>query len=112
MLHDLGFELTAAGFVSPLLASRPAIGQPTPDNASTINRERTSQADAQQAKAKKAIPTTSEPLSPMQRIQAFFTIGIDGHREMLQREPIFLQVRGGLESSKSWFGVSSNKDSS
>jgi len=112
LLHDLGFELTAAGFVSPLLASRPAIGQPTPDNASTINRERTSQADAQQAKAKKAIPTTSEPLSPMQRIQAFFTIGIDGHREMLQREPIFLQVRGGLESSKSWFGVSSNKDSS
>ncbi|MFZ4471045.1 MAG: serine/threonine protein kinase, partial [Pirellula sp.] len=30
MLHDLGFELTAAGFVSPLMASSPAFGQPTP----------------------------------------------------------------------------------
>ena len=122
LLHDLGFELTAAGFVSPLMPSSPAIGQPThgkptPGNAyaRTGAYARTSDPAAQanaQAKPQKAIPTTSEPLSPMQRIQAFFTIGIDGHREMLQREPIFLQVRGGLESTKSWFGVSSNKDSS
>ena len=122
LLHDLGFELTAAGFVSPLMPGSPAIGQPThgkptPGNAyaRTGAYARTSDPAAQasaQAKPKKAIPTTSEPLSPMQRIQAFFTIGIDGHREMLQREPIFLQVRGGLESTKSWFGVSSNKDSS
>ena len=122
LLHDLGFELTAAGFVSPLMPSNPAIGQsthgkPTPGNAyaRTGAYARTSDPAAQanaQAKPQKAIPTTSEPLSPMQRIQAFFTIGIDGHREMLQREPIFLQVRGGLESTKSWFGVSSNKDSS
>ncbi len=122
LLHDLGFELTAAGFVSPLMPGSPAIGQPThgkptPGNAyaRTGAYARTSDPAAQanaQAKPQKAIPTTSEPLSPMERIQAFFTIGIDGHREMLQREPIFLQVRGGLENTKSWFGVGSNKDSS
>jgi serine/threonine protein kinase len=127
MLHDLGFELTAAGFVSPLMASGPAFGQtppgqtppgqttrgqttrgqPTPGNAYARTSDR-----AAQAKPKKAIPTTSEPLSPMQRVQAFFTIGIDGHREMLQREPILLQVRSLLENLKTSFGSTSKKDSS
>jgi hypothetical protein len=48
----------------------------------------------------------------MQRVQAFFTIGIDGHREMLQREPILLQVRSLLENLKTSFGSTSKKDSS
>jgi serine/threonine protein kinase len=116
MLHDLGFELTAAGFVSPLMASSPAFGQPTPGqptpgNAYARTSDQAAQANAQ-AKPKKAIPTTSEPLSPMQRVQAFFTIGIDGHREMLQREPILLQVRSLLENLKTSFGSTSKKDSS
>ena len=136
MLHDLGFELTAAGFVSPLMASSPAFGQPTPGqptpgqtthgqtthgqpthgqttrgNAYARTSDRAAQANAQ-AKPKKAIPTASEPLSPMQRVQAFFTIGIDGHREMLQREPILLQVRSLLESVKHSFGSTSKEDSS
>ena len=131
MLHDLGFELTAAGFVSPLMASSPAFGQPTPSqttpsqttpsqttpsqttpgNAYARTSDRAAQANAQ-AKPKKAIPTTSEPLSPLQRVQAFFTIGIDGHREMLQREPILLQVRSLLDSLKTSFGSTSKKDSS
>ncbi len=111
MLHDLGFELTAAGFVSPLMASSPAFGQPTPGNAYARTSDRATQANPQ-AKPKKAIPTTSEPLSPMHRVQAFFTIGIDGHREMLQREPILLQVRSLLENLKTSFGSTSKKDSS
>jgi len=116
MLHDLGFELTAAGFVSPLMASSPAFGQTTPGqttpgNAYARTSDQAAQANAQ-ATPKKAIPTTSEPLSPMQRVQAFFTIGIDGHREMLQREPILLQVRSLLENLKTSFGSTSKKDSS
>jgi serine/threonine protein kinase len=121
MLHDLGFELTAAGFVSPLMASSPAFGQTTPSqttpsqttpgNAYARTSDRAAQANAQ-AKPKKAIPTTSEPLSPLQRVQAFFTIGIDGHREMLQREPILLQVRSLLDNLKTSFGSTSKKDSS
>ena len=114
MLHDLGFELTAAGFVSPLMASSPAFGQTPPGQTTRGNAyARISDREANaQAKPKKAIPTTSEPLSPMQRVQAFFTIGIDGHREMLQREPILLQVRSLLENLKTSFGSTSKKDSS
>lgn len=114
MLHDLGFELSAAGFVSPLVASGPEIRPPLNGNAPAKASDQSTQTTARttaRTTAKKALGIPSNSLSTSQRIQAFFTIGIDGHREMLQREPIFQQVRGGLESIKNWFGSSSSKDS-
>ena len=76
LLHDLGYELTAAGFVAPRFANNKASG-----TSSFKGSNGSAQASAR------------KPLSSSERINAFFSIGIDGHRAMLEREPIYQQLR-------------------
>jgi hypothetical protein len=50
-------------------------------------------------------------LTSAERLNAFFTIGVDGHRMMLEREPIYQQLRVGLGNLMKSIGLASKKDS-
>ncbi len=97
LLHDLGYELTAAGFVAPLVQGRPDFERPEASRA-------------QPAKAA-AKPVVGKVLSSAERFNAFFTIGVDGHRMMLEREPIYQQLRVGLGNLMKSIGMGSKSNS-
>ena len=94
LLGALGYELTDAGFVSPLVGTS----------------RRSSYRNAKSETATNLPPESHEPpissrtsrlagnrsLTPLERLNAFFSIGLDGHKRMLEREPIFQQLRTGI----------------
>lgn len=97
LLHDLGYELTAAGFVAPLVKVR-----------TDFERPETSRAQPAKAAAK---PLVGKALTSTERFNAFFTIGVDGHRMMLEREPIYQQLRVGLGNLMKSIGLASKSNS-
>lgn len=121
LLNRLGFELTSAGFVAPLTQSARNHSDNSIETSSrSTNRQqsRTKGSSQEQSftgnransKGKSQGPDLN-PLSVASKLSAFFTIGIDGHRAMLQREPIYQQLRGGLNYVTKSIGLSNNSDS-
>ena len=114
LLDDLGYTLMPGGFV----AQRSQIDFHRPHEratvyAATFESERNSAATRHATSAQTANrqhgfdsptsrPTTQNQLSPTERLNAFFTLGIDGHRMMMEREPLYLMLRNtisGLHAS-------------
>jgi serine/threonine protein kinase len=107
LLHDLGYELTAAGFVAPLVQNSPVLAKPSTHGTARVN----SKATATQTAKATANRVAGKALTSGERLNAFFTIGVDGHRAMLEREPIYQQLRGGLSSLMRSIGLSSKRES-
>lgn len=109
LLGALGYELSVAGFVSPL-AGIPR--QPSGSPSTSQPKNRTADSGNEQAYYSDAYKLGHvKPLSPMERMNAFFSIGLDGHRRMLDREPIFQQLRSVYGSITQSLGLRSGKDS-
>ncbi len=118
LLDDLGYTLMPGGFVSQRsqmdfhhphehaaaykAASENDRSSPTPrpaQNAQKANRQGGSDNPAFRT-------NTQNPLSPTERLNAFFTLGIDGHRMMMEREPIYLMLRSTISGMKAGIGAS------
>ncbi len=114
LLDDLGYTLMPGGFV----AQRSQIDFHRPHEratvyAATFESERNSATTRHATSAQTANrqngfdsptsrTTTQNQLSPTERLNAFFTLGIDGHRMMMEREPLYLMLRNtisGLHAS-------------
>lgn len=120
LLNQLGFELTAAGFVAPL-ANRSNSSSSTHKPTSNSNLGQQTQAtqdrlgNSPTAGRARANPKTNaaksgKRITNSERFNAFFTIGVDGHRAMLQREPIYQQVRSGLSQFSKSIGLPSSNE--
>ena len=103
LLSALGYELTSAGFATtkqPVRWTPSTIGQAT--NFSGGDAKPSASAFDSDAKRNRERETnaarTGKPLTLSERLSAFFTIGIDGHKSMLEREPLFRICRDILRS--------------
>ena len=119
LLHDLGYELTAAGFVAPRYANNKASGTASfmGSNGSAQASQGANSGPSKAASFKDpgfgndAQASARKPLSSSERINAFFSIGIDGHRAMLEREPVYQQVRALWRNLSKPKGFSGSSDS-
>ena len=119
LLHDLGYELTAAGFVAPRYANNKASGTASfmGSNGSAQASQGANSGPSKAASFKDlgigndAQAPARKPLSSSERINAFFSIGIDGHRAMLEREPVYQQVRALWRNLSKPKGFSGSSDS-
>ncbi|MEI6525261.1 MAG: serine/threonine-protein kinase [Planctomycetota bacterium] len=119
LLYDLGYELTAAGFVAPRYANNKASGTASfmGSNGSAQASQGASSGPSKAASIKDpgfgndAQASARKPLSSSERINAFFSIGIDGHRAMLEREPVYLQIRALWRNLSKPKGFSGSSDS-
>jgi len=121
LLNQLGFELTSAGFVAPLIQSaRNHSDNSIPTSSRSTNRQQTTTKGSSTEQSFTGIRANPKgkyqgpdlnPLTVASKLSAFFTIGIDGHRAMLRREPIYQQLRGGLSYVTKSIGLSNNSDS-
>jgi serine/threonine protein kinase len=118
LLDDLGYTLMPGGFVSQRsqmdfhhphehaaaykAASENDRSSPTPRPAQSAQK-----ANRQGGSDNPAFRTnTQNQLSPTERLNAFFTLGIDGHRMMMEREPIYLMLRSTISGMKAGIGTS------
>jgi eukaryotic-like serine/threonine-protein kinase len=119
LLYDLGYELTAAGFVAPRYANNKASGTASfmGSNGSAQASQGANSGPSKAASIKDpgfgndAQASARKPLSSSERINAFFSIGIDGHRAMLEREPVYLQIRALWRNLSKPKGFSGSSDS-
>ena len=129
LLDDLGYTLMPGGFVSQRsqmdfhhphehaaaykAASENDRSSPVPKTAQSAQK-----ANRQGGSDNPAFRTnTQNQLSPTERLNAFFTLGIDGHRMMMEREPIYLMLRStisgmkaGIRGSKKFNGKQTKKN--
>ena len=108
LLDDLGYTLMPGGFVaqrSQVDFHRPHERAAAYASASESERNSVSSRYAkpdQSPSPKREIenPTlrtdAQRQLSPTERLNAFFTLGIDGHRMMMEREPIYVMLRNSI----------------
>lgn len=115
LLEDLGYSVMPGGFVSRTLdrnfyqrietsegtygnTANEALG--TSKVEQTANQQKaTREAPANESRGDKDArnPDLSKKLTAQDRINAFFTIGIDGHRMMMEREPIYRNLQGTVQ---------------
>ncbi|MFM8571160.1 MAG: serine/threonine-protein kinase [Pirellula sp.] len=111
LLLDLGYELTPAGFVAPIVASTPVVQINDRASGNSIPNTTVNYSAKGAEPIKPVRAPSGKSLTTSERLSAFFTIGVDGHRAMLEREPIYHRLSNGITAFRKSIGIPTDKDS-